>query len=245
MVVINHRKNTAACVSLSKSTISKTYTRETQGHCLAPVCGGGGDVVASEVLVKNFFSRSPLRRTDPEIGGGGVLATPHFRVKLFFLKNFFRRKRPRRDRRERLPKDNQTPCQPGFSATPQTQKPKLQVRRKSPRKARKPPRSLPRAIWSKRGNYASRMTEARSFSTSHPVPAPRKPRPPRPRRPARLRARPGFRRPPADSASGFFRARIKPGDDSCSANAGHPGRQPAPPPLLFFSRRRCPGRPGP
>lgn len=120
VVVINHRKNTAACVSLSKSTISKTYTRETQGHCLAPVCGGGGDVVASEVLVKNFFSRSPQRRTDPEIGGGGVLATPHFRVKLFFLKNFFRRKRPRRDRRERLPKDNQTPCQPGFSATPQT-----------------------------------------------------------------------------------------------------------------------------
>jgi hypothetical protein len=149
VVVINHRKNTAACVSLSKSTISKTYTRETQGHCLAPVCGGGGDVVASEVLVKNFFSRSPQRRTDPEIGGGGVLATPHFRVKLFFLKNFFRRKRPRRDRRERLPKDNQTPCQPGFSAIPQTRKPKLQDRRKSPRKARKPPRSLPRAIWSK------------------------------------------------------------------------------------------------
>ena len=66
MVVINHRKNTAACVSLSKSTISKTYTREAQGHCLAPVCGGGGDLVASEGQVKNFFSKKFSVPADPE-----------------------------------------------------------------------------------------------------------------------------------------------------------------------------------
>ena len=50
-----YRQDTAACVSLSKSTISKTRTGSTGPNCLAPVRGGGGDLVASKVCVKNFF----------------------------------------------------------------------------------------------------------------------------------------------------------------------------------------------
>ena len=33
----------------------KDQDRKNRTHCLAPVSGGGGDVVASEVCVKNFF----------------------------------------------------------------------------------------------------------------------------------------------------------------------------------------------
>ena len=84
MVVINHRKNTAACVSLSKSTISKTNTRETRGHCLTPVRGGGGDVVASVVRVKRFFQSPEHSVTNPKIGGSGYLVAPDFTVKPFF-----------------------------------------------------------------------------------------------------------------------------------------------------------------
>jgi len=83
VVVFNHRKNTAACVSLSKSTISKTNSRKTRRHCFAPVSGGGGDLVASEVCVKNFFYKnfskpSPTRGAG---GGGGVLGPKDFAVK--------------------------------------------------------------------------------------------------------------------------------------------------------------------
>ncbi|WP_293422798.1 hypothetical protein, partial [Phenylobacterium sp.] len=41
-----YRQNAAACVSLSFSTMSKTVTGSRPPHCLAPVAGGGGYLVA-------------------------------------------------------------------------------------------------------------------------------------------------------------------------------------------------------
>ena len=62
----------------------KDQTGWAGAHCLAPVSGGGGDVVASEVCVKNFFRRGSWGRTDPEVGGGGDVVASDFCVKLFF-----------------------------------------------------------------------------------------------------------------------------------------------------------------
>jgi len=84
VVVFNHRKNTAACVSLSKSTISKTNTRKTRRHCFAPVLGGGGDLVAPEVCVKKFFRKTFSIIPGPEAGGGGFLRKPTPRVNRTF-----------------------------------------------------------------------------------------------------------------------------------------------------------------
>ena len=61
-------------------------TGKTGPHCFAPVVGGGGDIVASEVCVKKLFWKNFPGRSDPEVGGGGVLGLSFFRVKLFFFK---------------------------------------------------------------------------------------------------------------------------------------------------------------
>ena len=79
------RQNTAACVSLSKSTISKTNTGKTRPHCFTPVSGGGGDLVASVFRVKQFFLKnfsSPCRTR--RNGGGGYLMKAEPRVNRTF-----------------------------------------------------------------------------------------------------------------------------------------------------------------
>ncbi len=43
----------------------KDQDRKNRPHCLAPVSGGGGDVVASEVRVNKFFRRTSQRRHRP------------------------------------------------------------------------------------------------------------------------------------------------------------------------------------
>ena len=43
----------------------KDQDRKNRPHCLAPVSGGGGDVVASEVCVKNFFWKRFLGSSRP------------------------------------------------------------------------------------------------------------------------------------------------------------------------------------
>jgi hypothetical protein len=49
-----HRQDAAACVSLSKSTMSKTRTG-LPAHRLAPGVGGGGYLVASVFSVNRLF----------------------------------------------------------------------------------------------------------------------------------------------------------------------------------------------
>jgi hypothetical protein len=50
------------------------------------VSGGGGDVVASEVHVNQFFRRTFDLVTGPGVGGGGDVVASDFCVKWFFLK---------------------------------------------------------------------------------------------------------------------------------------------------------------
>ena len=64
----------------------KDPDRTNRPHCLAPVSGGGGDVVASEVHVNQFFRRTFDVVTSPEVGGGGDVVASDFCVKWFFLK---------------------------------------------------------------------------------------------------------------------------------------------------------------
>jgi len=63
-----------------------------------------------------FNARSRRRR---------CLAPLIFRVNQFFLKNFLNTPEARRPQRRRPSKESQSPCQPGFSALPQTRKPRL------------------------------------------------------------------------------------------------------------------------
>lgn len=72
-----YRQDTAACVSLSRSTISKTQEPENRSHRLAPGCGGGGDVVASPSPVKRSFRRRPPFSGPARRRGRRCLA-PHF-----------------------------------------------------------------------------------------------------------------------------------------------------------------------
>jgi hypothetical protein len=55
-----HRQDTAACVSLSKSTISKTKTEKPRPHCFAPVVGGGGVLAVSVSLSSASFREGVL-----------------------------------------------------------------------------------------------------------------------------------------------------------------------------------------
>jgi len=96
VVVSNHRKNTAASVSLSKSTMSKTLEPPKRPNRLTPDLGGGGDLVASEVRV----NRPPKRISTPsptpedqlaqplEVGGGGSLRKADLRVNRVFSDHF-------------------------------------------------------------------------------------------------------------------------------------------------------------
>ncbi|WP_206435296.1 hypothetical protein, partial [Sphingomonas koreensis] len=52
-----NRQSAAACVSLSKSTMSKTRTASQRPHRLAPGVGGGGYLANLEFRVKSFFSK--------------------------------------------------------------------------------------------------------------------------------------------------------------------------------------------
>ena len=141
-----YRQDTAACVSLSRSTISKTQEPEDRPHRLAPGCGGGGDVVASVFRVKRLFRRrTSFRRPRPEAREAGVyrliflrqavlfeeepfsagparkpgrrvFTAPFLRVKWFFLKKNLSLRNRPGGRRRRLSKEDRSPCQPGFSA---------------------------------------------------------------------------------------------------------------------------------
>lgn len=83
-------QDTAACVSLSRSTISKTQEPENRSHRFAPGCGGGGDVVASLFRVKRSFRRKiPFQRPRPE-AREALFSASFFRVKWFFLKKNLR-----------------------------------------------------------------------------------------------------------------------------------------------------------
>ncbi|WP_183254879.1 hypothetical protein [Brevundimonas basaltis] len=80
------RQDTAACVSLSRSTISKTQEPENRSHRLSPGCGGGGDVVASLSGVKRSFRRTiSFQRPRPE-AREALFSASFFCVKRFFLK---------------------------------------------------------------------------------------------------------------------------------------------------------------
>jgi len=57
VVVSNHRKNTAACVSLSKSTMSKTLEPPKRPNRLTPDLGGGGDLVLQDQACKLFLGK--------------------------------------------------------------------------------------------------------------------------------------------------------------------------------------------
>jgi hypothetical protein len=63
-----HRQSAAACVSLSKSTMSKTRTAPISGRTspirLAPDVGGGGYLANLRNRVKSFFQKT-LRQTPP------------------------------------------------------------------------------------------------------------------------------------------------------------------------------------
>ena len=81
-----YRQDTAACVSLSRSTISKTQEPEDRPHRLAPGCGGGGDVVASLSRVKRSFRRTiSFQRPRPE-AREALFSASFSCVKWFFLK---------------------------------------------------------------------------------------------------------------------------------------------------------------
>ena len=85
-----YRQSAAACVSLSKSTMSKTRTApspENQSHRLAPGVGGGGYLANLEFRVKSFFSKL-FDLTANQPGGlrqsRQLLKKPPKPVKLFF-----------------------------------------------------------------------------------------------------------------------------------------------------------------
>jgi hypothetical protein len=52
MVPKNHRQDTAACVSLSRSTISKTVPEDFRPTVQCPAAARGGDLVAPYFRVK-------------------------------------------------------------------------------------------------------------------------------------------------------------------------------------------------
>jgi hypothetical protein len=118
VMVSNHRKNTAACVSLSKSTMSKTREPQKRPNRLTPDLGGGGDLVAPEVRVnrppKRISTPSPTLAGQPvqplEVGGGGSLRKADLRVNRVFSDHFAKKNkafRPQKTvrRSERLPSD--------------------------------------------------------------------------------------------------------------------------------------------
>ncbi|MFA4951127.1 MAG: hypothetical protein WC585_09690, partial [Brevundimonas sp.] len=55
----------------------KDQDRKNRPHCLAPVSGGGGDVVAPVFHVKQFFLEEPSSAARPEASEARCLA-PHF-----------------------------------------------------------------------------------------------------------------------------------------------------------------------
>lgn len=134
-------------------------------HCFAPVVGGGGDVVASEVRVKKFLERNFLRRSDPEVGGGGDIVASDFRVKSFFSRNNFSLRHCPRGQRRRLPKEGHLLNQPGLSAVPRIKARRSRGHKKSPGEARGFPLVSFPTIRLERGEYVDRTAKARSFST--------------------------------------------------------------------------------
>ena len=124
------RQDTAACVSLSRSTISKTQEPEDRPHRLAPGCGGGGDVVASVFRVKRFFwRRTSFQRPRPE-AREALFSASFVCVKRFFLKKNLCLQPPLGGRRRRLSKEAVSPCQPGIFSHFAAQRPKPSGRKK-------------------------------------------------------------------------------------------------------------------
>ena len=86
-----NRQSAAACVSLSKSTMSKTRTASQRPHRLAPGVGGGGYLANLEFRVKSFFSKlsdKPANQPGGPRQRRQLLKKPPNPVKLFLEENF-------------------------------------------------------------------------------------------------------------------------------------------------------------
>ena len=98
----------------------KDQDRKNRPHCFTPVSGGGGDIVASEVRVNQFFRRTFRRRHRPESRRRRRCSRLRFLRQAVLSKELLSAFPPPGGRRRRLPKESQTPCQPGFSAISRT-----------------------------------------------------------------------------------------------------------------------------
>lgn len=134
-----YRQDTAACVSLSRSTISKTQEPENRSHRLAPGCGGGGDVVASPSPVKRSFRRRPPFSGPARRRGRRCLA-PHFSASSgsFLKKNLSLQTTPEGAAEAAL-QEAASPRQPGFSAIPRIEGRSLQAAKNRPESPRGSP----------------------------------------------------------------------------------------------------------
>ena len=236
-----YRQDTAACVSLSKSTISKTRTGSTGPNCLAPVRGGGGDLVASKVCVKNFFWKKFSRPNRSGDRRRRRLSRPPNPCQVVLFKELLSTKpNPGELGGGGFLKTPEPPVNRAFQPIHRTRNRSFRDRRKPPRKAAWLPRFVTEAIRLKRGNYANQPREARPFRTPPPRQNPRKLASPKAPRPARLRARAGCRPPTPESARGIFEAGQLSGKASLRERDA-PARPT--PPLYRYAGSRLPGWP--